>query len=233
MLCPPRVARFANSSCLDRRMAMDTNKIAELLRPYAALDARQLAYISIYIDLVSKWNARINLTAVRRPEEIVTRHFGESFFTGQQLLGPDTVVNTIIDLGSGAGFPGLPMALLAPRARVILIESSGKKAAFLNEVIRTLDLSNAQVFLGRGEDYPGMASLVMMRAVEKFEKAIDLAATLVEPGGRLALMIGRDQIGMTLAQASDLAWKRQIAIPGGHSRILLVGTKSVKVGIDV
>lgn len=210
-------------------MTMDRSKIAELLRPYAALDPRQLAATSIYIDLVLKWNSRINLTAVRRPEEIVTRHFGESFFAAIRLLAPDAT-NTMIDLGSGAGFPGLPLAILVPRVQVTLIESSGKKAAFLHEVIRALDLRNAQVFLGRGEDYPGKASLVVMRAVEKFEEAIKLAVTLVGPPGRLALMIGRGQVRSASDLTLELAWKQPIDIPGGHSRVLLVGIKAVKVG---
>lgn len=210
-------------------MTMDTSKIAELLRPYAALDPRQLAATSIYIDLLLKWNSRINLTAVRRPEEIVTRHFGESFFSAIQFLARGAT-NTMIDLGSGAGFPGLPLAILAPHVQVTLIESNGKKAAFLHEVIRALDLRNAEVFAGRAEDYPRCASLVAMRAVEKFEKAIKLASALVEPPGRLALMIGRGQVRSVSDLTRELVWEQPIDIPGGHSRVLLVGIKAVKVG---
>ena len=96
--------------------AVDTAAIGRLLAPFAKLDEQQLRLTSIYIDLLLKWNARINLTAVRDPEEIVTRHFGESFFAAQTLRsrGP---VRRGIDLGSGAGFPGIPMAPCLCRKR--------------------------------------------------------------------------------------------------------------------
>jgi len=116
---------------------VDTAAIAHLLGPFVELEKSQLGNISIYIDLLLKWNARINLTAVRNPEEIVTRHFGESFFAAQLLL-PSGLEGAVIDLGSGAGFPGLPLAMFAPAIQVTLIESNHRKAAFLNEVILPL-----------------------------------------------------------------------------------------------
>src|SRR5215469_9592234 len=122
---------------------MKNEDIAELLRPYAELDERSLRGISKYIDLLLKWNARINLTAIRKPEEIITRHFGESLYAAK-LLAPEQG-ETVIDLGSGAGFPGLPLAMINPQANVVLIESNGKKAAFLNAVVAELGLGNVQV----------------------------------------------------------------------------------------
>jgi 16S rRNA (guanine527-N7)-methyltransferase len=207
---------------------MNRNEIAALLRPFVELQPRQLDDISMYIDLLLKWNSRVNLTAVRKPEEMVQRHFGESFFVAARLLQPDDATSAI-DLGSGAGFPGIPLAMFAPQARVTLIESNGKKAAFLNEAVRTLKLSNVTVFSRRAEDYSGQAQLVTMRAVEKFEKAAKVAVNLVEVGGRLALMIGAAQISAVEGISRNLAWQDGIPIPGGHSRVLLVGTKAVKV----
>src|SRR5256885_10370247 len=101
----------------------------------------RLAAISKYIDLLIKWNARINLTAIRAPEEIVQRHFGESLFAAQRILaaGP---VNSTIDLGSGAGFPGVPFALLAPECEVPLIEPNRTKSTFLKELIYGQTVSN-------------------------------------------------------------------------------------------
>src|SRR6202021_2800782 len=92
--------------------------------------------LSLSPDLLLKWNSRTNLTAIRDPEEIVRRHFGESLFTGTQL--PEAT--TLLDFGSGAGFPGLPIQLLLPNLQVTLAESQNKKATFLREVIRTLGL---------------------------------------------------------------------------------------------
>jgi 16S rRNA (guanine527-N7)-methyltransferase len=209
--------------------AVDTATIARLLEPYAKLDEQRLRLTSIYIDLLLKWNARINLTAVRVPEEIATRHFGESFFAAE-ILRSQAVPETAIDLGSGAGFPGIPLAMCMPESRVTLIESNQKKSTFLREVIATLKLKNAVVFTGRGEDYPDRAGLVTMRAVERFERALPTAIDLAEPGGRIGLMIGTAQVDQAKALTDDVEWNEAVAVPGGHSRILLVGTKVVKVG---
>ena len=207
---------------------MTPAQIAALLRPFIELDAGLLEQISIYIDLLLKWNSRVNLTAVRRPEEIVQRHFGESFFVAARLLSPQAE-EWIIDLGSGAGFPGIPLAMFAPRATVTLIESNGKKAAFLHEVVRALQLRNVTVFKQRAEDYSGSTQLVTMRAVERFTEAKRQAAKLVHPGGRLALMIGAGQVKEATAEANGFKWEAPVPIPGGHSRVLLVGTKTVRV----
>lgn len=201
---------------------MDTKQIANLLRPFATLDEKQLGQTLMYVKLIIKWNARVNLTAVRKPEDIVTRHFGESYFVGRHALAAGEAA-MIADLGSGAGFPGLPLALLAPQAQVTLIESNHKKAAFLNEVVRTLTVGNAKVFTGRGEDYPEKADVVTMRAVEKFDLAITVASRIVNSGGRLALMIGKSQVEAAKKVNQSLIWSEPIEIPGGHSRVLLTG----------
>jgi len=207
---------------------VDTAVIDRLLEPFAKLDEQQLRSTSMYIDLLLKWNARVNLTAVRNPEEIVTRHFGESFFAAR-ILGTQAYPSSVIDLGSGAGFPGIPIAMLVPEAHVTLIESNQKKSTFLKEVAFALGLKNILVFTGRGESYPDRASLVTMRAVERFEEALAIAVRLVAPQGRLALMIGAAQKASATALAGEVEWNDQISLPGGHSRILLVGTRTVKV----
>jgi len=208
---------------------VDTAVIDRLLEPYARLDSAQLRLTSIYIDLLVKWNARINLTAIRDPQEIVTRHFGESFFAARQLLsrGP---WRSVIDLGSGAGFPGIPLAMLMTESRVTLIESNQKKATFLKEVIFALELDNATVFHGRGETCAEQADLVIMRAVEKFEDSLEVASNLARPNGTVALMIGASQVSRARAVVSNVEWIETVQIPGSESRILLVGIKRVKVG---
>lgn len=201
--------------------------IARLLRPYADIGERQLELTSIYIDILLKWNSRMNLTAIREPEEIIRRHFGESYFAAEQLLSRDWR-GAVTDVGSGAGFPGLPIAIYSPDAKVALIESQGKKAAFLNEVIFALGLKNVKVFRGRAEAYPGSADLVTLRAVEKFGEVLTTAEGLVETGGRLALMIGVSQVAETKQVVLSMDWK-EVSVPGGNSRVLLVGTKVVNV----
>jgi 16S rRNA (guanine527-N7)-methyltransferase len=207
---------------------VDISAIAQLLQPYIQLDESRLPSISKYIDLLLKWNARINLTAIREPEEIVQRHFGESFFAAKHMLSEGTIENAI-DLGSGAGFPGVPFAMLAPETQVTLIESNHKKAAFLRELIFVLGLKNVNVFDDRGEKYSHKADLVTMRAVESFSKALPLAIQLTKPEGRLALMIGSAQIDEAVKLGEKVAWKEPQQVPGGDSRVLFVGTKLVIV----
>jgi len=207
---------------------VETAAIAHLLQPFIELDKTRLRVISTYIDLLMKWNARINLTAIREPDEIVQRHFGESLFAAKYLLYQHAP-QTAIDLGSGAGFPGVPFAMLAPEVQVTLIESQQKKATFLKELIRALELKNVKVFSDRAESYPGAADLVMLRAVEKFEQALPMAVRLTNAGGRIVLMIGSGQVESARRVGTDVHWSDAVPIPRSNSRELLVGTKSLKV----
>ena len=210
---------------------MEHARIAELLAPFleappgppASLTEAQLGQVSAYLDLLLRWNARINLTAVRDPEGMVTRHFGESFFAARLLLTPQSSCKAI-DLGSGAGFPGLPLKIFAPALALTLIESNQKKAAFLKEVVRALGLTGVDVFAGRAEDFSATADLFTLRAVERYEKSLALAARMVAPGGRLALLIGAQQAERTPKLLTGFVWQRQISIPQSSARVLLVGT---------
>jgi 16S rRNA (guanine527-N7)-methyltransferase len=149
--------------------------IASLLTPYLPNPAPVIvSRLSLYLELLLKWNARTNLTAIRDPEEIVRRHFGESLFAGQH-LAPET--NTLLDFGSGAGFPGLPIAILRPDIVVTLAESQNKKASFLREVVRTLGLQ-VEVWAGRAEALPEAIRFqtVTLRAVDNMAAALSAAA---------------------------------------------------------
>lgn len=181
----------------------------------------------MYIDLLLRWNARINLTAVREPEQIVTRHFGESLFAARLLFpaaagAPD---QRVTDVGSGPGFPGLPIKLWAPHLHLTMIESNQKKAAFLREVIRSLVLDRCEVFDGRAQDFPaGQSDLVTLRAVERFESILPIAARLVSGSGRLALLIGSDQAEFAKQLAPEFRWTDPRPIPQSTRRILFVGS---------
>jgi len=208
---------------------VETAAIAHLLEPFIELDESRLRAISIYINLLLKWNARINLTAIRAPSEIVQRHFGESLFIAKYLLD-QKIPQTAIDLGSGAGFPGVPFAMLATEVQVTLIESQQKKATFLKELVHALGLKNVKVFSDRAENYPNTADLVMLRAVEKFDHALPVAARLTKAGGRVALMIGSGQVESAMRLVAGLIWDNPVEVPCSLSRELLVGIKSPKVG---
>jgi 16S rRNA (guanine527-N7)-methyltransferase len=194
-----------------------------LLSPFVAhpLDADKLAQFQLYLDLLLKWNTRINLTAVRDAEQVVQRHFGESIFAAEQL--DLEAASTLIDLGSGAGFPGLPMAIIARRLRVTLIESQQKKVAFLREVIRTLRLENATAHPGRAEESSLRSQIVTMRAVERFESALSVAASLMEAGGCLTLLIGVAQAQIACSALPQFEWQKPIKIPDSRERVVMIG----------
>jgi 16S rRNA (guanine527-N7)-methyltransferase len=245
---------------------MHPERIAELLRPFLdsgretpvrSLLPVQLHHISMYIDLLLRWNARVNLTSVREPEEIVTRHFGESFFAALHLYpAPDQIPMGespgvhVIDVGSGAGFPGLPIKIWVPQIQLTLIESNQKKATFLREVARSLTLTNINVFAGRAADYPagqssGQSSgrsssrssrddqgspdakrsgdVVTLRAVEHFDSILPAAAALVAPSGRLAILIGQAQLDRARQLVSSFQWADPVKLPQSSSRFLLLG----------
>src|SRR3954465_8932917 len=111
------------------------------------LDPSQEDRFGRYLELLVKWNERMNLTAVRDRGEIMRRPFVECIGCAQVLPAG---IGELLDFGSGAGFPGIPIAICRPEIAVALAESQAKKAAFLNEVVRTLDLK-ASVFAGRAE----------------------------------------------------------------------------------
>jgi len=168
-------------------------QIATLLTPYFEGEAPPELYpqISTYLDLLLKRNARTNLTAIRDPQEIVRRHFGESLFAARH-IPPDT--RTLLDFGSGAGFPGLPIQLLRPEIPVTLAESQNKKATFLREVVRTLGLKT-EVWAARVEDMPleRRFEVVAMRAVDNMDAALAAAKARITPGGQLVVLTTAQQ----------------------------------------
>ena len=225
---------------------MDRARIAELLQPFlsatknpchsepakageepAVLSSAQLQSISTYIDILLHWNTRINLTAVRDPEKIVTRHFGESLFAARQVF-PSKIASGlhVADLGSGAGFPGIPIKLWAPDIALTLIESNHKKAAFLQEVVRSLRLNAVVVENSRAETLPPSAfNFVTLRAVERFADALPIAADLLSPRGRLVLFISFSQLHTTQTNLPAFRWEPPIPVPDSQDRILLVSAE--------
>jgi 16S rRNA (guanine527-N7)-methyltransferase len=208
---------------------MDPSRIAELLRPFtgdAELPAEMLEQFRLYLDLLLRWNARVNLTAVRDPEQIVTRHFGESLFAARMLDPQAAGPITLADVGSGAGFPGIPIKLWALHLELTLIESHNKKATFLREALRTLKLNHAQVFCGRAEQWGQTADLVTLRAVEHFERALPVAEALVRPGGKLCLLIGSSQMKSAQELSGEQwTWHDPLPVPLSTGRVVVIGER--------
>jgi len=215
---------------------MDASRIAQLLEPFlgeSALSTNQLQNISTYIDILQRWNARINLTAIRNPDEIVQRHFGESLLAARHLFPAgdasyaSSAVNPLelADVGSGAGFPGIPIKLWAPAIALTLIEANHKKATFLREVTRALILMNIDIKNVRAESLRDKKfDVVTLRAVECFESTLPIVANLLNPNGRLALLIGSSQLPTAQGTLSSVRWSDPVSVPGSTSRVLLVGT---------
>lgn len=200
--------------------ALSNERIRELLEPYRApfetveLSDALTGQVSEYLDLLIRWNARVSLTAIRRPEEMVTRHFGESFFTAGHLSTRLNAGAELLDYGSGPGFPGLPIQMLLPEIRVTVAESQAKKVAFLREVIRTLGLS-ARVWSRRVEEMPAERRFdaVTMRAVEKMAATMENVMARVCEGGWGAALVG---------SGIEVAGAEEFSIPGSEQRRLLL-----------
>lgn len=205
---------------------MTPERIAELLSPFipaSLLSSKQIRSIQAYLDLLLKWNAKMNLTAIRDPDEIMTRHFGESFFAAHQLFPSGNSDNTATDIGSGAGFPGLPMKLCAESLNLTLIESNHRKATFLREVVRILYLESVTVVSERAEQVSGQADVVTLRAVESFERILPTVRSLTRLGGRTALLIGSSQVEAAKSILPKAQWQTPRPVPNSRSRVLLIG----------
>jgi len=176
-----------------------------------------------YCSLLLRWNARVNLTAIRDEEGILSRHFVESIASARALPAG---IGTLLDFGSGGGFPGIPTALCRPEIAVTLAESQGKKAAFLQEAVRVLGVS-ARVHAGRAETLGEAFDCVTLRAVDRMEAAVRAAAELVKPGGWLALMttVGEAE-KLKSAAGAEFSWRSTTALPG-DDRLLALAERMV------
>ena len=180
--------------------------------------------ISSYIELLLRWNAKINLTAITDPHEIVSRNFAESFLAARW-LGPGA--RRLCDVGSGAGFPGLALKLILPHLSVTLVESSGKRAAFLSEAARTLRLEQVEVECSRWQDSKipsGSLDAITARALGGYDLLANWASTKLKPDGKLLLWIGSRE-AERLRNLAGWQWETH-AVPDSRERVLLIGSRS-------
>jgi 16S rRNA (guanine527-N7)-methyltransferase len=183
-----------------------------LARWYPLPDA-QMAILEAHYDLLCRWNKVLNLTRIERLEEAVERHYGESLFLAEHLPGGPL---RICDIGSGAGFPGLPVAVVRPEATVTLIESHQRKGVFLREASRALP--NLRVLARRAEDVGEAFDWAISRAVSP----ADLSRVLPRLAPRAALLTGDAIAGSELG----LEWEKPIPLPWGEHRILSVSRET-------
>jgi 16S rRNA (guanine527-N7)-methyltransferase len=178
----------------------------ELLRSKLAgiceLPEPQVERLNAHYDLLTRWNKVLSLTSVRTLDEAVERHYCESIFAAIHL--PEGAIS-VADVGSGAGFPGIPIAIVRPECSVVLIESHQRKAAFLKEASR--DLANVRVISKRAEDLGERFDWVVSRAV----RYADIAAVLKRLGQNAELLTGE----VYAAGLEGFEWREPIRLPWG------------------
>jgi 16S rRNA (guanine527-N7)-methyltransferase len=189
-----------------------------------ALTDDQVICIQQYMRLLRHWNEKLNLTAIRDPLEILHRHFCESMYAAVSVP-----INSgrLADIGSGPGFPGIPLKILRPNLQLFLVESNIKKGTFLAEVGRELGLTNARVLIGRYEELgEELAPLdfVCSRAVGEFGPFLEWAASDRVSAGRVVLWIGGRDLDEA-RKSSQWEWQEPIPVPQSLRRYLLVGSR--------
>ena len=184
------------------------------IRPLAPLEVDGLFR---HYQLLVRWNSVLNLTSIRRLEDVVIRHYCESLFLSIYL--PETPVS-VLDVGSGAGFPAIPMAILRPDCQFTLAESRQRKAVFLREAVR--DYSHVKVEACRAEEVPGSFDWAVSRAV-RWEHIVAL------PHRCIGLLLGeRDAAAVSSTAGFD--WQPPVHLPWGRHRVLVCGTRHTSEG---
>jgi 16S rRNA (guanine527-N7)-methyltransferase len=182
----------------------------------------QVLCIQQYIKVLLHWNEKLNLTAIRDPLEILHRHFCESMYAGVALP-----INggRLADIGSGPGFPGIPLRILRSELQLFLVESNIKKGTFLAEVVRELGLSGSRVLIARYEELSEEVvplDYVCSRALGEFDKFLSWASSERVAAKNVVMWVG----GRDLEEIQKIAgweWNEPVAIPKSLRRFLLLG----------
>jgi len=196
---------------------LDEATVCRLLEPFGLnLSSDQVAQLIAYLELLLRWNKKINLTAIRDAETCVSRHFGESLYLGRWV----TLNGKLLDIGSGAGFPGLSLKIIFPDLSVTLLEPVAKKRVFLKEVARVCGMSLVEVRPERLEDFacgqpPPPYDAATARAVGHLEELVPLAARCLKAGGDLFLWLSRRQASGMGCIERAMREVRRMPVPGG------------------
>ncbi|MGH9445680.1 MAG: 16S rRNA (guanine(527)-N(7))-methyltransferase RsmG [Terriglobia bacterium] len=182
-----------------------------------------MGQLQTYLQLLLRWNQRINLTSIREPEECVTRHFGECFF----LKSHEQIRGRLLDIGSGAGFPGLALKLVFPDCEATLLEPVAKKRAFLKEVARCCEIEGVEVRPERLEEIPALGlrfDVATARAVARPETLAIQAGSVLDSSGWIHFWTTRSQAEKLEKAGVGISWTRRLPIPLSHEREILTGT---------
>jgi len=183
----------------------------------------QISQIQQYMRILLAWNEKVNLTAIREPLEILYRHFCESMYAAPRVSFQN---GRLADIGSGGGFPGIPLKIMLPESEVFLVESNVKKATFLAEVARDLQLTKTRVLVSRYEElHEEVAPIdtVCSRAVGEFEPLLSWARSERVGAKQVILWISERDLDQ-VHKVGGWTWHEPIAIPHSLRRFLMVGT---------
>ena len=189
-----------------------------------SLDERQILQIQQYMRLLLTWNEKVNLTAIRDPLEILYRHFCESMYAA---VAVPLDSGRLADVGSGGGFPGLPLKIIRPNLQAFLVESNIKKGTFLAEVVRDLELTDVRVLISRYEELAEELTpldFVCSRAVGEFGPFLEWASSERIAAKQVILWIGGRDLD-DVRRNRIWEWREPIAVPHSLRRYLLVGSK--------
>jgi len=210
----------------NRDRPLSPGQIALALAPFIGgleLSSTQIEKIRDYVELLIAWNRRVSLTSIEDPAEIVARHFGES------ILAASTVPirnGRLADVGTGAGFPGLPLKIVSDELDVVLLEPNNRKCAFLNEVKRKLELDKVEVTRSRYEEYSrndaAPFDFVCSRALGDYRRLLRWAKTMLAPSGKVILWLGEEG-SILVGRTPGWSWNLPIRIPESAKRVIQVG----------
>jgi 16S rRNA (guanine527-N7)-methyltransferase len=184
----------------------------------------QVAQIQRYMGMFLTWNDKINISAIRDPLEILYRHFCESMYAASAV---PLTAGRLADIGSGGGFPGLPLKIVRPELDVFVIESNVKKATFLAEVVRELGLTRTNVLVSRYEELGEEVApldVVCSRAVGQFVPLLTWAGSARIGARQAVLWVGQRDVD-EVQKVQGWAWKSAIPIPKSLRRVILVGDR--------
>jgi 16S rRNA (guanine527-N7)-methyltransferase len=194
------------------------------------LTGQQTELFLDYLDCIKLWNKKINLTGIKDESQMVINHFLDSI----SILPFISENSKLLDIGSGAGLPGIPLKIVMPSLEVTLVDSVEKKIFFMREVIRRLGLQKTHAICGRAEDIGngvvrGYFDFVVSRGVGKVEKLLRLGTPYLCKGGKLVLMRGKSGLGEwgqikdQVAQRFQLSESKEFSLPFvKHQRVILV-----------
>lgn len=187
--------------------------VAAGVQGFCALNPERLEQLYKHYELMIRWNNSMNLTAIHGVADVVERHYCESLALGSAL--PEGSVS-VLDIGSGAGFPGIPVAVLRPDCQVTLLEANQRKAVFLREATR--EFRNVSVVAGRFEAIEGSFDWAISRAVNP----VTLLRTIVRSSRHVALLVA--ELGCSRSEGFDqITWRRRVELPWGERRYILIG----------